>query len=396
MTFFSIIWKNILRRKSRSGFTAAGVAIGVGAGVSLCAIAWGFNESFENAYLARGTDAIIAKLTSASLMPGFFDESRARDVASLPGVRSVAAMLSDFINLEGSDGLIVYGWQPGSFLWDHLDMREGTRPSIHEAGERVYLGVIAAGLLKKNAGDSLRIRDRVFEVAGIFESDSLVENGAVVLPLSQLQEIVGRRGKVSFLNLRLDVATTSEQFDDLRTVIERKFRGLKFYRAGEVASNLASVQASKAMSIATTAIALIVGTLGVMNAVLMSVYERTREIGLLAAVGWRRRRIVAMVAGRVGRDQFRGGAGRCRDGGRGRADHAIDGVHAGKDPGGIWSGTFPVRLCPGGGAGDRRRPLPRVEGGVHSATLCASRRMNAYHMSPISCFVKKGKRVRKG
>ncbi len=295
MTFFSIIWKNILRRKSRSGFTAAGVAIGVGAGVSLCAIAWGFNESFENAYLARGTDAIIAKLTSASLMPGFFDESRARDVASLPGVRSVAAMLSDFINLEGSDGLIVYGWQPGSFLWDHLDMREGTRPSIHEAGERVYLGVIAAGLLKKNAGDSLRIRDRVFEVAGIFESDSLVENGAVVLPLSQLQEIVGRRGKVSFLNLRLDVATTSEQFDDLRTVIERKFRGLKFYRAGEVASNLASVQASKAMSIATTAIALIVGTLGVMNAVLMSVYERTREIGLLAAVGWRRRRIVAMV-----------------------------------------------------------------------------------------------------
>ena len=295
MTFLSIIWKNIRRRKSRSAFTAAGVAIGVGAGIAMCAIAWGVDKSFENAYLARGTDAIVAKITTGSLMPGFFDESRAGDVSTFPGVLTVATMLSDFFSIEGSEGVIVYGWQPGSFLWDHLDMREGSRPADDEAGERAYLGVIVAELLKKKAGDSLRIKDRIYIVAGIFESNSLVENGAVILPLPQLQTIIDRQGKVTFLNLRLDAATNGQQFDDLRTALERKFRGLKLYRAGEVASNLVGVQASKAMTLATSVIALAIGTLGIMNTVLMSVYERTRELGLMAAVGWRRRRIVAMV-----------------------------------------------------------------------------------------------------
>ena len=49
------------------------------------------------------------------------------------------------------------------------------------------------------------------------------------------------------------------------------------------------------MSWSTSLLAIIVGVLGVMNTMLMTVFERTHEIGILLAVGWRKRRIVYMV-----------------------------------------------------------------------------------------------------
>lgn len=295
MRFLSIVWKNLHRRKTRSALTAAGVAIGVGAGVAMCAISWGFERSFEDAYLARNTDAIVAKITRGSLLPGQFDEARAKDFSAMPGIGAVAPMLSDFFTIEGSDGVIIYGWEPGSFLWDHLVLREGSNPAKGETGSVAFLGGIAASLLMKKPGDSLRIKDRTFRVAGVFESSSLVENGAVIIPLPQLQALTGRPEKINFLNIRFDRTLSSQEFEALRTLIERKFRGLRFFRAGEVASNFAGVQASKAMSLVTAAIALVIGTLGITNTVLMSVQERSREIGLLVAVGWHRRRIVAMI-----------------------------------------------------------------------------------------------------
>ncbi len=51
------------------------------------------------------------------------------------------------------------------------------------------------------------------------------------------------------------------------------------------------------MTWATSAIALVLGSLGMLNTMVMSVFERTGEIGILRALGWRRRRVLAMVLG---------------------------------------------------------------------------------------------------
>ena len=59
-------------------------------------------------------------------------------------------------------------------------------------------------------------------------------------------------------------------------------------------SNL-GIQSARVMSWATSAIALTVGAVGVMNTLLMSVFERVHEIGILLAIGWRRKRIMAMI-----------------------------------------------------------------------------------------------------
>jgi putative ABC transport system permease protein len=67
------------------------------------------------------------------------------------------------------------------------------------------------------------------------------------------------------------------------------------FTAGQVADRNAAILAAKAMSWTVSAIAVVVGAVGVANTMLMSVFERIQEIGILLAVGWRRSRIVAMI-----------------------------------------------------------------------------------------------------
>jgi len=65
--------------------------------------------------------------------------------------------------------------------------------------------------------------------------------------------------------------------------------------ANEVVNSSQGFRIARAMSWSTSLLAIIVGILGVMNTMLMTVFERTHEIGILLAVGWKRRRIVTMV-----------------------------------------------------------------------------------------------------
>ena len=57
------------------------------------------------------------------------------------------------------------------------------------------------------------------------------------------------------------------------------------------------IRLAKAMAWTTAAVALVLGSVGMLNTMLMSIFERTREIGILRAVGWRRRRVLALVLG---------------------------------------------------------------------------------------------------
>jgi len=297
VSLFTVIYRNLWSRRARSLLTAAGVAIGVAAGVGMAAIAWGFQASLERTNAARGADVIVTRLTKRRPSPTPFEQARANDLAAMPGVRAVAGMVWELLTIENTPSIVVYGWEPGSFLWDHLSPRAGQFKTTAEAGgeEDVYLGVMCAEVLRKKVGDIVQIESRTLRVAGIFESAAMIENGAAILPLPILQTILGSEGKVNFLNVRLAPNATAEQFEHLRDTIQARFRGLRVFRGDEIGQNTIETQAAKAMSVATLMIALVIGTLGVMNTMLMSVFERKCEIGLLMAVGWRYGRILAMI-----------------------------------------------------------------------------------------------------
>lgn len=203
-------------------------------------------------------------------------------------------MLTDLISIEDAPTVIVLGWESNSFLWHHLTLVEGRWPA--NGGERaVAIGSIASEMLKKSVGDTVQIEAFEYKVCGQFTSQALSENGAVLMSLQQLQLVTGREGMVNFLSLKLNPKTGPGADKQVSAWVRDHLSGFGAYTSGEVVDRNIAIQAAKAMSLATSLVALIVGAVGITNTVLMSVIERLHEIAVLLAVGWQRARVVKMI-----------------------------------------------------------------------------------------------------
>jgi putative ABC transport system permease protein len=294
VSFLTLVFKNLLRRPTRSLLTMTGIAVGIAAVVALSSIAWGFQKSWEHAYTARGTDMIVTKVTSRDPLPTPFGESIRDELRRLPHVQGVSGLLSDMVSIEDAPTVLVFGWESDSFLWGHLKLVSGRWPADDQE-KTVVIGTVASEMLKKSVGDALHIENDDFRICGTFNSPALVENGTVIMALRQMQRVMDYQGKVNFLNLKLAAGTTDLETEELRQTIKHRFPGYNAFTSGEVAQNNTAIQAAKAMSWATSLIALVVGAVGVTNTMLMSVFERIHEIGILLAIGWRRGRIVRLI-----------------------------------------------------------------------------------------------------
>ena len=116
-----------------------------------------------------------------------------------------------------------------------------------------------------------------------------------MLSLEVLQEVTGNAGKVNFIDVRVAPNSSKQDVSRLCEQIKQIFPTGRAMVASEVVSTSQGFRIARAMSWSTSLLAIIVGVLGVMNTMLMTVFERTHEIGILLAVGWKRRRIVYMV-----------------------------------------------------------------------------------------------------
>jgi len=195
---------------------------------------------------------------------------------------------------EDNPPIFVFGWAYGSYLWEHLKLLDGRWPA-HRDEPAVLLGTLAAELLHKGVGDRIELEGRSFEVVGTFQSTALVENGAVLMTLDQAQAVTDKPGKVNVLNLKLDGQATEADARFVKEQVRKSLRGYAAITSGELVSRNAVVRIAKAMSHVTILIAGLVGALIVFNTMLMSINERTREIGVLQALGWRRTTIMQLV-----------------------------------------------------------------------------------------------------
>jgi putative ABC transport system permease protein len=157
------------------------------------------------------------------------------------------------------------------------------------------IGSMAAELLHKKTGDPMELEGREFRVVGIFESTAVVENGALLMTLTQAQEITDKPGKVNVLNIKLDGRATDADIEEFKAWVRKTMPGFVAITSGELVRKNAVVRISKAMSNATILIASLVGALVVFNTMLMSINERTKEVGILLALGWQRRTIMKLI-----------------------------------------------------------------------------------------------------
>ncbi|TDU81701.1 putative ABC transport system permease protein [Prosthecobacter fusiformis] len=293
MTFFSIVVRGLLRRPVRTALTLVGISLGIAAVVALVGLSEGFEKSWQTGLKVRGTDIVVSNMGGAMVPKPFSPTVRDR-VAKIPQVAETCMLMVELMSVEEAEMIMVSAREWGGFTWDNLQIISGRLPK--DANEQaVVLGQTAAQVLKKKVGDSLLIEAAELNVVGIVNGGALVEDGSIILALPVLQTIMSSEDKINVVDVRAVPGLTEQELDALS---ERITTAIPEIRAVSVAHHFNNSQGFKmirAMSWGTSLLAVLVGVLGVMNTMLMTVFERKQEICVLLAIGWKRGRIVRMV-----------------------------------------------------------------------------------------------------
>ncbi|MGH7136264.1 MAG: ABC transporter permease, partial [Pirellulales bacterium] len=128
----------------------------------------------------------------------------------------------------------------------------------------------------------------------VYQSFNVFENGSMVMALDQLQKLMGREGDITFFLVTAQDKDKSS-IETLRDRIKHLAPGIEAMSGRDYADTAMELRLARSSAWLTSAVALLVGAIGTLNTMVMSVFERVREIGLLRAVGWRRSRVMRMI-----------------------------------------------------------------------------------------------------
>jgi putative ABC transport system permease protein len=290
LTVAAMVRRNLWRQPLRSGLTILGVAVGVVGIVSLSAIVAGIRQSIESGIHVAGSDLLVYQAGVAADILSSLDEAETRAALRRdPDVADVAAGMSHIMPVEGQRFTIILGVEGNSFTYDAAN---ATGPPI-SADDEISLGVVAAKTFGKNVGDRMTLSDREFRVISVFKTGVIIYDAAVVVHLPALQKMLGREGRVTafFVDLKLgaDAAAAAKRLEAANPEIVAIGGASEYHRVD------IGLQTAEAMIWAVTLAAMVIGGVVVLNTMWMTVLERTREIGVLRATGWSRRRVIGAV-----------------------------------------------------------------------------------------------------
>jgi len=294
LSFVGFAWRNVWRRRLRTALTLCGIGMGIGAFVALV----GFSRSFEHAWLEMyenaGTDLAVVQKTFLNTS---VDQSVGPTLLKIPQIARAAPMVVNMMAVTPEINTLVYGWKADTFEFSALKILSGR--IFHDGQQEVMLGELLAGSLNKKVGDTLDLQGSSFRVVGIFRSGSALEAGAIIMPLDELQQLSSLTSKVTAFHVQLKPApagvSPQEWEQQAENAVASELPGLRAVPAAQRAANNQLVALAHAAAWGTSLIALLVAALGIANTMAMSVFERTKEIGVLRAIGWSRRRVMGLI-----------------------------------------------------------------------------------------------------
>jgi putative ABC transport system permease protein len=293
MNLAGVAMRNLTSRPLRSALTALGVGVALASFIALVSTVRGMTASWLRYLADRGTHLIGTRKGSVEFFSGSIDQAVVAEVRRAEGVVAVAGELVSLVSLDDRV-LVAVGWDPSEYLWDKVPLAAGTMPGLDQR-RGAALGEEVADLLGKKRGDTVRINGRDFVVTGIVRPLGPLSRNAVVMALPTMQDFLERPGKVNILELRVRDSDDAERLGALKKRLNERFPDLRFYETGELADQNYMGRFLHVFSSTVSWIALFMGALVTMNTLLMSVTERTYDLGVLAAIGWPPGRILAMI-----------------------------------------------------------------------------------------------------
>jgi len=299
MKLLMIAYKNLKRRKLRSSFTIGGVAIAVAVLVSLLGFSEGYKKALTSDIDKMGYQILVTAkgcpYEAATLMLKgggglrYMEQDVFNSIANDERIDKLTPQLIHTIfdpeRLEGQGGFAMYIGIQKSYLelkpWTKF--KSGAWFTRDDADE-VIMGFEAAELEQRSVGNKIFIPgiEKILTVVGVFERTGTQDDGVIFLPLKSAQTIFALKDKISGIGIKLKNIEELGQFEEDMYAVP----GTQVISMAQVKGTLLNlVSSAKILVTSVAVIAVFVAAIGVVNTILMSVFERTQEIGVMKAIG---------------------------------------------------------------------------------------------------------------
>jgi putative ABC transport system permease protein len=318
-----IAWSGITANKLRSGLTILGMTIGVASVIVLIAVGNGSSKAVQSTIQSLGTNVLVVQAnggfrlgarasTAASVSLTKADAEALQDPSLAPDVKSASPVV------DATDVKLVYdgtSYEPSSFvgttpsyLTAHTyKIAEGAPFTAEDVSKHRRVAVIGQEVVQElfagqsALGQNVKVNGSNFEVVGVLAkkgtNGTTNEDDVVMAPITAVQDSLTGVGPIDSITVQAKSESSLNAAEaQVTTILEERHRIKDTSEPGFSVLNQGSLleTSSSTSSVFTTllgevaAISLLVGGIGVMNIMLVSVTERTREIGIRKAVGARR------------------------------------------------------------------------------------------------------------
>lgn len=309
MNLWDIALKNLMRRKVKMLFLILSLAFGVATIVTLVTVSDAMQGDINSHFAGMGS-RVILKPNTEKLSFSYGPIVIASGVSY--GAKDLESGTLEKLKELGTDQLgvispklLVNGkikdkaiMMVGIDFDEELKLRNywSVEGKVPQTEAEILIGNKVAKTLQITTGDTVQVNEHQFVVSGILHETSSEEDGLIFAQLPTVQETFGKQNLLTFVELQLQGTNTSEEVDAAVKTIATKLPDAEVVAVKDaIDSRKQLVERFTSFSLIISVVVTIIGALIVMAAMMSSVNDRTREIGIFRAIGYRKSHVTRII-----------------------------------------------------------------------------------------------------